>query len=193
MCFSNNDMNDGLVVSVLQHIFHRNCTIDDIRKMDTDLLQAIIDDILYLSDMPTKMSSSKDFINKPVTDIIRILKHIQTIFMHRPENISRSVYTKLNDKLTDIIKKSTIEYDISIAYLLKYIIKEILVNGTRYSWKDKLEAFYYICGQLRFIDVATIRSNKYMHQAVDLISSLNHVRRLTKRQPLMEIIRDSIY
>ena len=193
MYFGNNDMNNDIILSVLQHIFHRNCTIDDIRKTDIDLLQAIIDDILYLSDIPTKMSSSKDFIDNPGTKIFIILKCVQTTFMHHPENISRSVYIKLNDKLTDIIKKSTIEYDISMAYLLKYIIKEILVNGTHYSWKDKLETFYYICSQLRFIEVANMRSNKYTHQAVDLISSLNRIRQLSERKPLMEIIRDSIY
>ncbi len=195
MYFGNNDMNNDLILSVLQHIFHRNCTIDDIRKTDTDLLQAIIDDILYLMDtsIETIMRSINAYNDDQKTNIIRVLKCVQTTFMHYPEVISRSVYIKLNDKLTDIIKKSTIEYDISMAYLLKYIIKEILVNGTRYSWKDKLEAFYYICGQLRFIDVATIRSNKYTHQAVDLISSLNHVRQLTKRKPLMEVIRESIY
>lgn len=194
MYFGNNDTNNDLILSVLRHIFYSDCTINDIRKTDTDLLQTIIADVLYLSDMPTKITLSKEFINdNPETKIIKVLKYIQTTFMHHPDDIRRSVHTRLNDKLTDIIKKSTIEHDISIAYLLKYIIKEISVNGTNYSWKDKLEAFYYICGQLRFIEAATIRSNSHAYQSVDLITSLNHVRELTKRVSLMEIIRDSLY
>lgn len=201
MYFGNNDMNNELLLSVLQYVFHSDCTLEEMSRLNPSLLQTIIADIAYLSDVPMKVLSGKEFINdNPDTNIIKVLRHVQATFMHHPEDICRSVYIKLNDKLTDIIKKSTIEHDISLAYLLKCIIKEILINGARYTdntyrytWKDKLEAFYYICGQLRFIEAATMRSKSCACRSVDLISSLNHARQLTKRMPLMEIIRDSLY
>ena len=193
-------MTNDLILSVLRYVFHSDCTLEEIYNTSPSILQTIIDDISYLSDIPIKVLSGEEFI-EPSTNIIKALKLIQTTFMHYPEDISRCVYIKLNDKLTEIIKKSTIEHDISIAYLLKSIIKEILLKGVRrtdnttyrYTWKDRLETFYYLCDQLRFIEAATMRSNNYTHQSVDMISSLNRVRQLTKRQPLMEIIRDSIY
>ena len=194
MYFGNNNMNNDLILSVLRHIFHRDCTIDDICKMNPSLLQTIMADIEYLSNIPINAISSKEFINdSPKTKIISVLKHVQTTFMHHPEDICRYMYARLNDRLTDIIKKSTIEHDIFMAYLLKYIIKEISVNGMRYSWKDKLEAFYYICGNMRYVEAASIRIKQSRYQSVDLITSLNHVRQLTKRKPLMDIIRDYIY
>lgn len=200
MYYNHTTVESDLILSVLRYVFHSDCTLEEIYKTSPSILQTIIDDISYLSDIPIKALSGEEFI-EPSTNIIKVLKLIQTTFMHYPEDISRCVYTKLNDKLTEIIKKSTIEYDISMAYLLKSIIKEILLNGVRrtdnttyrYTWKDRLETFYYLCGQLRFIEAATMRSNNYTHQSVDLISSLNHARQLTKRQPLMDIIRDSLY
>ena len=195
MYFGHNDMVNDIILSVLQHIFHRNCTIDDIRKMNTDLLQTIIDDILYLTDtsIETMLHSTNIRNDNPETKIIGVLKYIQTIFMHHPDAICHTVYMRLNNRLTDIIKSSIIEHDISIAYLLKCIIKNILINGIHYTWKDKLEAFYYICGHMRYLEAASVRSNHFKRQSVDLISSLNHVRQLTERKTLMEIIRESIY
>ena len=202
MYYNHTTVESELILSVLRYVFHSNCSLDELCGISPSILQTIIDDIEYLSDIPIKSLSDEELISdEPLTKIIKVLKLIQTTFMHHPEDISRCVYEKLNNKLTDIIKKSTIEHDISMAYLLKCIIKEILVNGLhrmdnttyKYTWKDKLEAFYYICGQLRFIEAATMRSNKYVRQSVDLILSLNNARQLIKRQPLMEIITESIY
>ena len=205
MLFGNSDMYNDLVLSVLQHIFHRNCTIDDIRKTHTDLLQSLINDILYLTgtSIETVMCSTHARNSNPSSKIIRVLEYIQSSFMHRPDGICYAIYMHLNDRLTDIIKKSAIEHDISIAYLIKRVIKEILINGIRYinndnvyryTWKDKLEAFYYICGYMRCIEAASMRANRSNHcQSVDLISSLNRVRQLTERKTLIEIINESLY
>ena len=188
-------MDNDLILSVLYHIFHHIRTTDDIHTMNTDLLQNIIDDILYLTDtsIETIMHSINTHNYNPKTKIIKVLKYVQIMFMHHSDAICHSVYMRLNNRLTDIIKTSTIEHDISIAYLIKRIIKEISINGTRYTWKDKLEVFYYICGHMHYLEAASVRSNRSKRQSVDLISSLNHVRQLTEQKTLMEIIRDSIY
>ena len=195
MHFGHRNMGNGLILSVLRHLFQCKCTINDIRKMNTDFLQNIIDDILYLTDtsIETIMRGINAQNDNTVTKLFNVLKYIQTTFMHHPENIGHSVYMHLNNRLTDIIKKSTIEHDISIAYLIKRVIKEILINSTSYTWKDKLEAFYYICGHMRYLEAAAVRSNRFKRQSVDLISSLNHVKQLTEQKTLMEVIRDSIY
>ena len=195
MHFGYNDMDNDLILSVLYHIFHHIRTTDDIHTMNTDLLQNIIDDILYLTDtsIETIMHSINTHNYNPKTKIIKVLKYVQIMFMHHSDAICHSVYMRLNNRLTDIIKTSTIEHDISIAYLIKRIIKEISINGTRYTWKDKLEVFYYICGHMHYLEAASVRSNRSKRQSVDLISSLNHVRQLTEQKTLMEIIRDSIY
>ena len=199
MYYNHTTAESELVLSVLRYVFHSDCTLEEICKMNPTVLQAVIDDIEYLSGIPIKALSGENPI-EPSTEIVKVLKLIQKDFMHYPEEISRCVAMNINDRLMNIIKKSTIEHDIAIAYLLKYIVKEILIKGVcctdntyRYTWKDRLEAFYYLCGQLRFIEAATMRANTYTLQPVNLKLALNYARQLIKRKPLMAIIKDSLY
>ena len=208
-------LND-IILTALQHLFQDKYISNNIHDICNVLLSSAIEDIAYLSgnlnksvqSNITKRDTDYDsvYYDKLMVKLIDCIKAIELEFKHRPDRISKTVYDTLNGRLSDIIKNSTIEHDISMAYLLKLIIKEILVKGTAnannkgipysYTWVDKTIAFCYICGHIRYIEAATARimhSNYAFKQSVDLISSLNHVRQLVARKTLMEIINDSLY
>lgn len=204
------------ILAALQHLFQDKYISDNIHDICDVLLQNAIEDISHLTGNLNKSTYSNttkhdtdydnDYHNKLMVKLIDCIKAIELEFKHRPDRISKTVYNTLNGQLSDIIKSSTIEHDISMAYLLKLIIKEILVKGTAntdnkgipysYTWVDKTIAFCYICGHIRYIEAATARimhSNYAFKQSVDLISSLNHVRQLVEQKTLMEIINESLY
>lgn len=208
-------LND-VILTALQHLFQDKYISDNIHDICNMLLRNAIEDIEHLTSNLNKSAQSNTakrdtdydsvYRDKLIVNLIDRIKAIELEFKHRPDRISKIIYDKLNGRLSDIIKNSTIEHDISMAYLLKLIIKEILVKGTAnannkgipysYTWVDKLIAFCYICGHIRCIEAATARimhSNYAFKQSVDLISSLNHVRQLVARKTLMEIINDSLY
>ena len=208
-------LND-IILTALQHLFQDKYISDNIHDICNVLLHSVIEDIEHLTGNLNKntqgdtMQYDTDYDSvyrdKLIVKLIDYIKAIELEFKHRSDHISKIIYDTLNERLSDIIKSSTIEHDISMAYLLKLIIKEILVKGTAkadnkgipysYTWMDKLIAFCYICGHIRYIEAATARimhSNYAFKQSVDLISSLNHVRQLVVRKTLMEIINDSLY
>lgn len=208
-------LND-VILTALQHLFQDKYISDNIHDICDVLLRNVIEDIEHLlgnlnrsvqSNITKRDTDHNSFCHdRLMVKLIDYIKAIELEFKHRPDRISKIIYDKLNGRLSDIIKNSTIEHDISMAYLLKLIIKEILVKGTanadnkgipyRYTWVDKTIAFCYICGHIRCIEAATARimhSNYAFKQSVDLISSLNHVRQLVARKTLMEIINDSLY
>ncbi len=207
---------NDIILTALQYLFQDKHISDNIHDICDVLLRNAIEDIEHLMGNLNR-SIRRDAMN-PDTDygsvyhdklIVKLIDYIKAIeleFKHRPDCISKTVYDTLNGRLSDIIKSSTIEHDISMAYLLKLIIKEILVKGTAnannkgipysYTWVDKTIAFCYICGHIRYIEAATARiihSNYAFKQSVDLISSLNHVRQLVEQKTLMEIINESLY
>ena len=208
-------LND-IILTALQHLFQDKYISDNIHDICNVLLCSVIEDIEHLlgnlnrSIRCDAMKHDTDYDSvyrdKLMVKLIDYIKAIELEFKHRSDHISKIIYDTLNGRLSDIIKCSTIEHDISMAYLLKLIIKEILVKGTAkadnkgipysYTWMDKLIAFCYICGHIRYIEAATARimhSNYAFKQSVNLISSLNHVRQLVARKTLMEIINDSLY
>lgn len=218
-----NYQEDDTIMTALKHLFQSYSIEYDLSNISDDRLICARDDINYLSNASTDLIKNNNVMDitvdsKILTErLVDSIKYIRAILKHSPDTIGKSLYNHLNYKLNEIIEHSAIEHDISMAYLLKIVIKEILVKGARkscpcnsffiddavkanipyhYTWKDKLTAFSFVCGNMRYIEGAMLRTyhlpKRYMHKA-DLSTSLNHARRLMKRKDLMTIINDSLY
>lgn len=149
----------------------------------------------------------------PLEALINELMNLKLCLSH---SRSVNIYSRLTGYFDEIIKRSNIEYDISMAYLFKVMLKETLVKGKHkiittsidklydnqsnetiyhYTWRDKFIVICYVLGHMPYINGALIRSrscNRYNCGSADLITALNHPRKLLTDYTAHDIAIDSI-
>lgn len=172
-----------------------------------------IDNLKYInstvdrSRLPKRSFSSSSHIHcgttyntrAPLDELINELTILESNMAHsRPLDI----YNRLTVELDEIVSQSNIEYDISMAYLFKLMLKETLVKGKhinkhadrfslydgpvtdaiyRYTWRDKFIVTCYVLGHVPYTHAALIRArrlNKLKYGRADIITALQHPRKL---------------
>lgn len=149
----------------------------------------------------------------PLDELINELSNLKLRLSHSQTN---NIYNRLTRDLDEIIKRSNIEHDISMAYLFKVMLKETLIKGKhiinskdtirlydnnpnetiyRYTWRDKFIVICYVLGHVPYINGALNRSRSAdccKYRRADLISALQHPRKLLSDHTTHEIAIDSI-
>ena len=149
----------------------------------------------------------------PLEELINELMNLKLTLAH---SRSADIYTRLTRDLDEIIKRSNIEYDISMAYLFKVMLKETLIKGKhitvcsdherlyddsttettyRYTWRDKFIVTCYVLGHIPYTRAALLRArsmNQLKYGRADLASALQHPRRLLSEYNTYTIALDSI-
>lgn len=135
----------------------------------------------------------------PLDELINELTILRLNMAHsRPLDI----YNRLTVEPNEIIRRSNIEYDISMAYLFKLMLKETLVKGKhmnkhadrfslydgpvtdtvyRYTWRDKFIVTCYVLGHVPYTHAALTRArrlNKLKYARADIITALQYPRQL---------------
>ncbi len=135
----------------------------------------------------------------PLDELINELTILRLNMSHsRPLDI----YNRLTVEPDEIIRRSNIEYDISMAYLFKLMLKETLVKGKhinkhadrfslydgpitetiyRYTWRDKFIVTCYVLGHVPYTHAALTRArrlNYLKYGRADIITALQHPRQL---------------
>lgn len=189
-----------------------------------------IQNVKYLLDIPMKSvpyrHSVSDLLlysrsirkvrNTPIDMLTDILSYVKDQLIHNPSTIGNIIHRRMNKLLIDIISRSSIEYDISMAYLCKLIIKEVFIHGKRlvystptdafdttltvidtyrYSWNEKLIVFSYLAGRIPFLQEALKRCGRKRFNrfhSVELASSLTHARKLIKTHTVLSIVHGEI-
>ena len=152
------------------------------------------------SDSDLRMYSHK----KP--SLLDVLNNVRQSLKHSPNTICPLIAKRLNGSLTEIIRRSSIEHDISMAYMFKLIIKEVFIKGFRapdnlscriyYTWTEKLYVFCYLVHNMAIINGILQRARKTEHSkyyTVNLPSALNYAREVLKNHSPMDIICDSLH
>jgi hypothetical protein len=154
--------------------------------------------------------------NTPIDNLSEIMTYVKDQLIHNPVMIGKIIQRNINNLLIDIISKSSIEYDISMAYLCKLLIKEVFIDGKhliysvptdsintprtvvdsyRYTWNEKLIVFSYLAGRIPFLHEALNRCTKMSFsrfRSVDLSSSLKHARNLLRTHSVLSIVNGEI-
>ena len=149
----------------------------------------------------------------PLDELVNELTNLKLCLSHAR---SIDIYSRLTGNLNEIISRSKIEYDVSLAYLFKLMLKETLVKGKhvkithdtnqlydnntnetiyRYTWRDKFIVICYVLGNLPYINGALIRSRSmkhFKHGNIDLKIALNRPRKLLSEYTAYDIAIDSI-
>ena len=150
----------------------------------------------------------------PLEELINELMNLKLTIAHSAS--LTNIYTRLTGDLDEIIKRSNIEYDISMAYLFKRMLKETLIKGKhvtvcsehaqlyddsitetiyRYTWRDKFVVTCYVLGHIPYSRAALLRSrsmDQFKHGRADLAAALQHPRRLLTEYNAYTIAIDSI-
>lgn len=148
-----------------------------------------------------------DHYRKP--SLLDVLNNVRQSLKHSPNTICPLIAKRLNGSLTEIINRSLIEHDISMAYMFKLIIKEVFIKGFRvtslpdnpsyrvyYTWTEKLYVFCYLVHNMPIINGALQRARKTEYSryyTVNLPAALNHARGVIKNHSPIDIIRDSLH
>ena len=149
----------------------------------------------------------------PLEELINELMNLKLTLSH---SSATNIYARLTGDLDEIIKRSNIEYDISMAYLFKLMLKETIVKGKhvtvcsdqdqlydkaitetiyRYTWRDKFVVMCYILGHIPYTRTALLRArsmDQLKYGRADLESALKHPRRLLSEYNAYTIAIDSI-
>ena len=151
--------------------------------------------------------------HSPLEELINELMNLKICLSHEQ---SINIYSRLTGDFDEIIRRSTIEYDISMAYLFKLMLKETLIKGKhititsdvnqlcdnhtyetiyRYTWRDKFIVICYVLGHIPYIHGALIRSRSTKpskYGIIDLITALTHPRRVLADHTAYDIAIGSI-
>lgn len=220
------------IETCMKHIF-RVARIDKYLIDPYDYITEIeegIQNIKYLINVPVKWMpyrrSMSDILqytryirkirNTPIDNLSEILIYIKDQLIHNPVMIGKIIQRNINKLLINIIARSSIEHDISMAYLCKLLIKEVFIDGKhliysvptdsintqrtvvdcyRYTWNEKLIVFSYLAGQIPILYEALNRCNKKRFSrflSVDLSSSLKHARDLIRNHSVLSIVNGEI-
>ena len=111
----------------------------------------------------------------PMEEFMEIIENIELMYKHSPKKSGLNVYNRLNNDLTEIISRSSLEYDIYTAYMLKRFIKEAFINNDganiNYSHHQKLIIFAFIVNHVPFIRLALQRSKQSIYKGPVYFSS----------------------
>lgn len=149
----------------------------------------------------------------PLDELINELTKLKLNMSHSgPQDI----YNRLTVELDEIIRRSNLEYDISMAYLFKIMLKETLIKGKhvskhnvslplcdgpvtdsiyRYTWRDKFIVTCYVLGHVPYTHAALARArrlNYLKYSRADITAALQHPRQLLTDYNAYMIAIDSI-
>ena len=183
---------------------HLNIYMDKSRMMD-NIIASAIENVKYVLNVPIlrkdiQRSFSGDFNAHfpltrreivPFNELMSLIDTVKLSFMHSPRNTGLKIHNRLHALLTEIVCNSHLEYDIHMAYILRYFITFGLMGNSKYTWSEKTLIFSFIVCHIPFIHSAHSRTKTIKgRNCVAFSQTLVNARETINGRGIMGVVMD---